>query len=413
MTLTFHKTSDAHVTEDDEPTAAEIEAWHREDLFIPEEAATSDDYPRMTNLSAAFIYRTIVRPSTPMQPEHVTIDMTSASHELHVAVSEWNLLWESAQFRRRVFDLDDLPDQIGKLAELGDYNITLVPRTPNRYYEYAPLLHMLPRRTLERFGLPLLRAGQWPFLIERSNLDRYLPTDFEGRLARAWAWHVWPHLNSGSGLAAFTEHDPIRLLAHNLDFWIPPVTSAMQGVLREFPEVDQGVVAGPVPLIRGDFLSGAITGNPRMGGDIWRGEKEAANVLEQSVCAADSTGKLRGILDAVRSNRVQDDFSDRWSNAREDFERKLYNKRAKVKVRFVELTDTIAVQGPESEVLGNLVTNDFLALLDEQERQVVVLLSTGWTRQREIAEQLGYSNHSPVSKRIKAIRDKAALFFAE
>lgn len=36
---------------------------------------------------------------------------------------------------------------------------------------------------------------------------------------------------------------------------------------------------------------------------------------------ADADGRLRGILDAVRSNRVEDYFSDRWSYAREDFER--------------------------------------------------------------------------------------------
>lgn len=45
-------------------------------------------------------------------------------------------------------------------------------------------------------------------------------------------------------------------------------------------------------------------------------------------------------------------------------------------VKFVGLTDTTPVQGPESEVLGNLVTNDFLALLDARSREIVVLLNT-------------------------------------
>jgi len=73
-------------------------------------------------------------------------------------------------------------------------------------------------------------------------------------------------------------------------------------------------------------------------------------IVRWTVDEADAEGRLRGILDAVRSNRVEDDFSERWSFAREDFERKLYHKRSKVKVRFVELTDTIPVQGPETEV---------------------------------------------------------------
>ena len=107
---------------------------------------------------------------------------------------------------------------------------------------------------------------------------------------------------------------------------------------------------------------------------------------------------------------MADDFSPHWSYAREDFERKLYRKRNKVRVRFVELTATIPIQGPEVEILGNLVTSDFLALLDTKQQEIVVLLSSGY-RQHEIAEKLGYANHSPVSKKLAEIRRQAEYFF--
>jgi DNA-directed RNA polymerase specialized sigma24 family protein len=83
-----------------------------------------------------------------------------------------------------------------------------------------------------------------------------------------------------------------------------------------------------------------------------------------------------------------------------------------VRVRFVELTDTIPVQGPETEVEGNVVVGDFLALLDQRERQLVVLLRTGYTKLGEVAEILGYENHSPVSKRLDRIRRKAQEYFS-
>ncbi len=134
-------------------------------------------------------------------------------------------------------------------------------------------------------------------------------------------------------------------------------------------------------------------------------------LVGEVVEAADATGRLRAIIDAVRSNRVEDDFSDRWSYAREDFERKLYHKRNKVQVRFVELTDTIPVQGPETEVEGNLVVGDFLALLDKRERQVVVLLHSGYTKLGEVASVLGYKNHSPVSKYLARVQKKAVEHF--
>ncbi|MEU0489796.1 sigma-70 family RNA polymerase sigma factor [Nocardiopsis sp. NPDC006139] len=410
MTQT-HDAPDPAKNEAPEPTAAEIEAWERENFFLPADEATPETHPALYNISAGLMmFAGVVRPLDPQLPDYVTIPMFHASTELIVEVSKWNVVWEAGQFRRRFFSVDDLPEPIAKIAELGDINTILVPYTLSRYFEYAPLFHLLPKDTLDRFGLPILRRGQWPFIINPGDADRFLPADFEQRLAKAWAWSVWPHINSGSPMQAFSGNDPIRILSHNLNYWVPPVTKIIQDTLGKFPEVDKGKTVGPVPLEDGSFLPGAVTGNPRQGGSVWTGKDEAAEMVAATVEAADATGNLRGIMDAVRSHRVEDDFSGRWSYAREDFERKLYRKRSKVQVRFVELTDTIPVQGPESEVLGKLVTSDFLALLNEKQREVVVLLNSGF-RQHEIAEKLGYANHSPISKRLTQVQRKAVEFF--
>ena len=349
---------------------------------------------------------------SPPRPAPARI-FTRRDHPTRMKIAKWNLLWEAAQFRRRVFAEDELPAQLREVADRGDVNVVFVPRTHGRYYEYAPLFHLLSRSQAERHGLPLLRLGIWPFLSETAPVDRYLPADFEARLSRAWASAVWRHLMPGSPLRAFSSSDPIRLLAHNLDFWLPPVTAAIEEILRDFPVVDGGMSEEPVRLEDGTIFDGLVAAGPRMGGDLWCGETEAAEVVQLAVEHADTDGRLRGILEAVRSNRVEDDFSEHWSYAREDFERKLYRKRAKIKVRFVELTDTIPVQGPETEIEDNLVFADFLALLDERERQVVVLLRSGTTKVGEVARALGYKNHSPVSKRLALIRKKAADYFGE
>ncbi|WP_075766167.1 hypothetical protein [Actinoalloteichus fjordicus] len=399
------------MSENPEPTAAEVLAWRRDDVFLPEAEATTEEFPYLRNISAGFIFGGVVRPLEPAPPEYATLSMPHTSDGDFVALAQWNMLWEAAQFRRRFFDLDALPKPMAKIADLGDVNVTFVPRTRARYIEYAPLFHLLPKRVLGMFGLPLLRGGQWPFMADWAGIDDLLPTDFEARLARAWAWTVWPHLMSGSKMKAFSADDPIRLLAHNLDFWVPAVTATIQERLRDFPEVDKGRTPSPVLLEDGSVLAGAIASNPRMGGPVWFGEDDAHDAVVETVEAADRTGQLRGILDAVRSHRIEDDFSSHWSYAREDFERKLHGKRRKVTVKFVELTDTIPIQGPESEVLGNLVTNDFLALLDARNRQIVVLLNSGVTRKTEITDVLGYANHSAVSKRLAQIRRAAEAHF--
>jgi hypothetical protein len=406
---------------DREPTAAEFESWEREAVYASEEKSTPEEFPRLWNMSVGFTKRAIVRPVLPEPPEYLTITLPRPLHrdddslKRSLAVGEWNRLWEAAQFRRRFFDdEEDLTLDLVKIADLGDLNVILVPRTETRYYEYAPLYHLLKRSTCERFGLPLLSSGQWPFVIETADIAKYLPADFAQRLSQAWASTVWRRLNSGSSISAFSNDDPIRLLAHNLDYWIPPVTEVIQNTLRGFPLVNSdGDLPAEIQLVDGSILEGAVPGWPRAGGDLWRGEDEAADAVALTVEQADTTGRLRGILDAVRSNRVADDFSPRWSPAREDFERKLYRKRNKITVRFVELPDTIPVQGPETEVEDRMVFADFLAVLDEKERQIVVLLSSGYTKLTDIAAQMGYANHSPISKKLAKIRQRAIAYFDE
>jgi len=380
------------------------------------EHAAPDLFPRLTNMSAAFMFEKIIRAEVPAPPEYVTVPLTVRARDeqsllLGNAVARWNLAWEAAQFRRRMFDEQDLPRKLHEVADRGDFNVAFVPRTRTRYYEYAPLMHLLPRTTLERFGLPLLRAGMWPYLAEAFDLDQHLPTDFLSRLGRAWAATVWRHMVPGSALRGFTSSDPIRLLAHNLDFWIPPVTQVVQEVLRGLDVVDEDFAERVPRPVDESVLEGAVIASPRRGTDVWCGQDEAAEMVAWTVKEADADGRLRGILDAVRCHRVEDDFSGYWTYAREDFERKLYRKRNKIKVRFVELTDTIPVQGPEAEVIDRVVMADFMALLNERDREVVVLLSSGVTRLAEIARIMGYRNHSPVSKRLREIRRQAELFF--
>lgn len=85
--------------------------------------------------------------------------------------------------------------------------------------------------------------------------------------------------------------------------------------------------------------------------------------------------------------------------------------RSKVSVRFVELTDQIPVQGPETEIIGNEVAADFMALLKEKERQIVILLNSGHTNLTDIAEVMGYKTHSPISKKLSRIRALASQQF--
>lgn len=389
--------------------------WPGPGRLVPDWAAP-DGFPRMDNISAGFTMNRVIRPEVPERTEVVTVPYRAGRTRderlaLQLAIARWNTPWEAAQFRRRFLDPERMPPQIQTIAERGDVNVTLVPRTPSRYFEYSPLFHLLPRRTLERHRLPLIKMGLWPFLIN-DGIDRLLPTDLSGRLASAWSDVVWRDLVSGSAQSKFSSSDPIRILAHNLDYWLPFAINVIEDELRTYPLGD-GEDGSPVPLADGSFLAGAIGGPPRKGGPAWYGEADAEHMLERVIDEADRSGALRGLVDAIKSNRVEDDFSERWSFAKEDFERKLYRKRGKIRVSFVELPDNIPIQGPEAEVVGNLVTAGFLAMLDEKQRRIVVLLRSGVTKLGDVGTELGYANHSAVSKHLTKIRTQATQFFSE
>ncbi|MFY9553732.1 MAG: hypothetical protein WAV20_01530 [Blastocatellia bacterium] len=222
-------------------------------------------------------------------------------------------------------------------------------------------------------------------------------------------YHLWPLLGGRGAPSCFSSSDPIRMLSHNLDYWMPYIDIVAQRRARAFgrTEFENRREQNVYRRHQNKMPPGINLRTPLYGGSLWLGAAEAMNATKEMIEAADDHGNLRSIIDAVRSHRIQDDFSRRWSYEREDFERKLYSKRSKVRVSFVQLDDTIPVHGPESEIDENLLWEDFFGLLEAKERHVVVCLRSGITQISDIAKDLGYANHSTISRRLAQIRQKA------
>jgi hypothetical protein len=374
-------------------------------------------FPELSTLSSAFWYSFVPVAKAPLTPEVVFIPPARAKgREVVAALADWNFMWEAAQYRGEALSKGPFKTQFPELAawleSLPECNIYLVADNKTKYDAYAPLYHLLPKRVLDRHGLPALKRPLWPNNGVALWKNEILPDDFAERLSRAFADHIWRYIDSGSGIRAFNSSDPLVLLSHSLDFWLPSAIRAIEYRMCTFERVEPETPKQRKFLLRArkqDFPEVSIE-RPRMGGVLWMGEEESAEVTQEIVSNADRNGQLRGIIDAVRSNRVVDDFSPCWSFAREDFERKLYSKRSKVGVSFVELKDTLPVHSSRSEYTDNLLWQDFSTLLDTKERHVVVCLRNGTTRLGDIATSLGYANHSPISKALARIRKKAALF---
>ncbi len=393
-----------------------MESFDRQEFLEPHYATGEDReperFPELSTLSPAFFYQFVPVAKVASTPEVVFVPPSlGSSLELTGVLAGWNFLWEAGQYRKEAYthiQRNERPEITRWLERLREANVYLFADSPTKYAAYTPLYQLLPKRLLDRHKLPALRRppmnGWWT--------EELLPADFTQRLSRAFAEYVWKYIDSGSGLASFSQREPLAVLSHNLDFWLPYAITVTEGLMSSFQRVEPETDKQRELLAQAkkeDFEEVEIE-RPRMGGTLWLGEEEAAEVMQSVFDEADQNGRLRNIIDAVRSHRVSDDFSPRWSYAREDFERKLYSKRSKVRVSFVELKDTLPVHGPSSEYTDDLLWEDFTALLDRKERHVVVCLRSGTTKLGDIATELGYANHSPVSKALARIRRKAERF---
>jgi len=377
--------------------------------------ANRETYPSLRNLSSAFLFSLLPVPEQRRSPEFIYVKQAvnkARWTEINGFIAQWNSVWEPAHLRMDMF-FDEVPTAMDWLKNYEASNIYLLPyHKKSNYYAYQHLLNLLPAKTRLGYGLPLLKRGHWPSELDKWYINSILPTDFDERLSKAFAFHIWPLLNKGSKISAFSKNDPLILLSHNLNYWLPILHQLIEEKLSELPRVEfeNDAQRAKCKEAQKTMPDGITVKRPKMGGMVWQGEDEAWQFSKELITRADQMGNLRSIIDAVKSNRIQDDFSEKWSFAKEDFERKLYNKRNKIKVTLVEIDNALPVHSPTAEIHENRLWEDFISLFDKKEKRIVICLKNGMTELTKIGEALGYANHSPVSKAMTNIRKKAKQF---
>jgi hypothetical protein len=147
--------------EDNKAEEIDIPALARETcLECHEENLGPDLFPEMTSISARFFYRFLPIPDEAgPDPEYVYIQQPDKYGltrdnwgQYYVFVASWNNTWEAASARPEILS-DKVPEKLRWVLRRGQ-NLRLVWRSKGHSYDpYAPLYHLLPRRTLERFGL--------------------------------------------------------------------------------------------------------------------------------------------------------------------------------------------------------------------------------------------------------------------
>jgi len=141
------------------------------------------------------------------------------------------------------------------------------------------------------------------------------------------------------------------------------------------------------------------------------------SIMERVVKRGIAEENWQPILDVIKEMPCDEDFENWETNVRIDFIRKWYHTRSK-KVQTVSLEECLEgddehgvlyVEDKSANFEDYVIADDFYerfkTQLSDKDMKILELRVMGFTY-KEVAEKLGYKNHSGVIKRIKAITEK-------
>lgn len=262
------------------------------------------------------------------------------------------------------------------------------------HIRYLPLVYLLPYDLLLRF--PTLR--KLPRSMGALNASPEWGTVIQGdaflnEIMDAAASLVFPYFGFGGWKEHYTGWCPVWRLSYSLPLWVRGIEQetgwGLQALFNLPPDYE-------IPLFDPEQVKGAVK-----------------IVVEQTI---EEQG-WRPMLDVVREMPCDEDFEQWDTNVRKDFLRKWYHTRSK-KVQVVSLEELMesdeddsifylpdSAQNVEDYVIAKDFVERFLATLPERDRQIVQLRQDGYAYV-EIADKLGYKNHSGVIKRVEAVKKK-------
>jgi hypothetical protein len=308
-------------------------------------------------------------------------------------------------------------------------------------YGYSELLGMLgsllPTSALKRLGIKRPRSTfwLWPLVAgmdfrSPSKLERLSP-EVLSRLTEQHLRHlactippaferwVWTRLMRSArfGMDNYAENSSLRLLAGDTRFWMHRLYRIAIDLYESFPPVeDDDPDWTPLNRIQKKFQayvpdedrSSFQVTRPRMGGHLWyANDSKDREWITNLLLTGDATAaSLDPIVEVLRGSAAHEDFSQRYSWVKEDFERAFYSKRSKLRVSLYECLDDCPVHdGCDTPGYEEILFRDLMAFFDRRDQHIILALRQGKTKSN-IAAELGHNGHAAISRRVHIIQKK-------
>ena len=260
---------------------------------------------------------------------------------------------------------------------------------------YLPLVYLIPVDQIVRYPtLNTLPRCLSEIAVSKPMMDLLDSDAFLKDIMDAIAALTFPHFGFGGWKEHYTGYCPVWRLSYALPLWASLMEQECGWGLQLLFRMKPGTQI-PFP-------------------DAEQVRKLFARVVKRAIAGQG----WQPILDIVREMPCDEDFEKWDTNARKDFLRRWYHTRSK-KVQTVSLEGMLEssdddspichIPDPSQNVEEYVIAKDFverfLATLTEKDRQIVELRQDGFTYE-EIADRLGYKNHSGVIKRVEAVKKK-------
>lgn len=259
---------------------------------------------------------------------------------------------------------------------------------------YLPLVYLLPPDLIVQ--CPTLNA--LPRCLSEiassdETMDLISGDAFLKEIMDATASLAFPHFGFGGWKEHYTGYSPVWRLSYALPLWATLIEKETGWGAQAFFRMKPGT---QIPLPNPEYIRELF------------GKVVKRAIEEQG---------WQPVLDVIREMPCDEDFEPWQTNVRIDFQRKWYHTRSK-NVQTVSLEELIdededgsifyipdATQNVEAYVIAKDFVERFLATLSDKDRQIVQFRQDGYSYV-EIADNLGYKNHSGVIKRIETVKKK-------
>lgn len=259
---------------------------------------------------------------------------------------------------------------------------------------YLPLVYLLPPDLIVQCPtLNALPRCLSEISASESMMDLLAGDAFLSEIMDATASLAFPHFGFGGWKEHYTGYSPVWRLSYSLPIWTDLVEKetgwGVQALFRMKPGTQ-------IPYPNAERIHELF-------------DKVVKRAIEEQ--------GWQPILDVIREMPCDEDFEPWKTKVRIDFQRKWYHTRSK-NVQTVSLEELMednedggifyipdATQNVEAYVIAKDFVERFLDTLSDKDRQIVLLRQDGYSYV-EIADKLGYSNHSGVIKRIEFVKKK-------